>query len=160
MSLLKIKATDDEIWLPSFLLYHNNNKHCKTLRARTFWRSRRTLPVDFVNGHNSQKKKKKWKSYPRNISVTVLLVNFKQPSKKQHDDSIDTRVNHAFHLLFVAPAMGDLGVQVSVRSSFRQHLPWMSCERNSSYSFVPIILKLCMYFLHDMKICMGFWYNC
>ena len=47
-------------------------------------------------------------------------------------------------------SMGDLGVQVSVRlsirlfvrSSVRQHLPWVSCERNSSYSFVPVFLKL------------------
>ena len=47
--------------------------------------------------------------------------------------------------------MGDLGVQVSVRSSsvrssVRQHLPLVSCERNSFYSFVQIVLKLCMFF--------------
>ena len=35
-----------------------------------------------------------------------------------------------------------------------------SCERNSSYSFVPIVLKLCICFLHGMKICMWFRYNC
>ena len=61
-------------------------------------------------------------------------------------------------------SMGDLGVQVSarplVRSSFRQHLPWVSCERNSSYSFIPIILKLCICFRHGMKMCMWFGYNC
>ena len=56
--------------------------------------------------------------------------------------------------------MGDLGVQVSVRPSFRQHLPWVSCERNVSYSFVPIILKLCVCFRHGMKMCMRFGYNC
>ena len=49
---------------------------------------------------------------------------------------------------------------MSVRSSFRQHLPWVSCERNSSYSFVPIILKLCMCLGHAMEMCIWFGYNC
>ena len=49
-------------------------------------------------------------------------------------------------------SMGDLGVQVSVRpsvrSSIRQHLPRVSCERNSSYSFVSVILKFaCVFFM-------------
>ena len=35
-----------------------------------------------------------------------------------------------------------------------------SCERNSSYSFVPIVLKLCICFLHGMSMCMWFGYNC
>ena len=34
------------------------------------------------------------------------------------------------------------------------------CERNSSYSFVPIVLKLCTCFLHGMRMCMWFEYNC
>ena len=33
------------------------------------------------------------------------------------------------------------------------------CERNSSYNFIPIFLKLCTYFLHDLKMCMWFGYN-
>ena len=37
-------------------------------------------------------------------------------------------------------SMGDLGVQVSVRLSVCQQLPWIPCEHNSSYSFVPIFL--------------------
>ena len=75
-------------------------------------------------------------------------------------------------------SMGDLGLQVSVRSSVRsfvrpstftlgvfsapvcQHLPWVSCERNFSYSFIPIILKLCKCFRHGMRLCMWFGYNC
>ena len=61
-------------------------------------------------------------------------------------------------------SMGELGVQVSirlsVRPSIRQHLPWVSCERNSSNSFVPIFLKLCMCFHHGMRMCMWFGYNC
>ena len=60
-------------------------------------------------------------------------------------------------------SMGDLGVQVSVRSSIRpsisQHLPWVSFERNSSYTFVLIFLKLCMCFHHGMRLCMCFGYN-
>ena len=35
-----------------------------------------------------------------------------------------------------------------------------SCERNSSYSFVPIVLKLCMCFSHGMKMCMWTGHNC
>ena len=37
-----------------------------------------------------------------------------------------------------------------------------SCERNSSssYSFIRIVLKLCMCFLHGMRMCMWFGYNC
>ena len=61
-------------------------------------------------------------------------------------------------------SMGDLGVQVfirlSVRLSVHQHLPWASFEHNSSYSFVPIFLKLCRCFHHGMRICMWFGYNC
>ena len=60
-------------------------------------------------------------------------------------------------------SMGDLGeqpsVHLSVRFSIRQHLPWVSCEPNSSYSFVPIFFKLCMCFRHGMRICMWFGYT-
>ena len=35
-----------------------------------------------------------------------------------------------------------------------------SCERNSSYSFVLFVLKLCICFLHGMRMCMWFVYNC
>ena len=81
-------------------------------------------------------------------------------------------VNHEFWIssvVFVAPALaGRHRLQVSVRSSVRtyvrpsiyQHLTWVSCERNSSYSFAPIVLKLCMCFLHCMRICMWIGHNC
>ena len=36
---------------------------------------------------------------------------------------------------------------------------WVPCERNSSYNFIPIFLKLCTCFLHGLKMCMWFWYN-
>ena len=69
-------------------------------------------------------------------------------------------------------SMGNLGMQVSVHLSVHpfvrpsvppsvcQHLPWVSCERNSSYSFLPIFLKLCRCFLHGVRMCMWFGYNC
>ena len=40
-------------------------------------------------------------------------------------------------------------------SMYRQ---WVPCERNSSYNFIPIFLKLCTCFLHGRKICM--WFGC
>ena len=36
---------------------------------------------------------------------------------------------------------------------------WIPCERNSSYNFIPIFLKLCTCFLHGLKMCMWFGYN-
>ena len=41
-------------------------------------------------------------------------------------------------------------------SMYRQ---WVPCERNSSYNFIPIFLKLCKCFLHGLKMCMWFGYN-
>ena len=35
---------------------------------------------------------------------------------------------------------------------------WVPCERDSSYNFRPIFLKLCTCFLHGLKICM--WFGC
>ena len=35
---------------------------------------------------------------------------------------------------------------------------WVPCERNSSYNFIPIFLKLCTCFLHGLKMCM--WFGC
>ena len=36
---------------------------------------------------------------------------------------------------------------------------WVPCERNSSYNFILIFLKLCTCFLHDLKMCIWFGYN-
>ena len=36
---------------------------------------------------------------------------------------------------------------------------WVPCVRNSSYSFMPIHLKLYMYYGHGLKICMWFGYT-
>ena len=36
---------------------------------------------------------------------------------------------------------------------------WVRCERNSSYNFIPIFLKLCTCFLHGLKMCTWFGYN-
>ena len=51
-------------------------------------------------------------------------------------------------------------VRTFVRPFIRQHLTWVSRERNSSYSFVPIVLKLCMCFLDGMRMCMWIGHNC
>ena len=92
--------------------------------------------------------------------------------------NIPTLVNHAktglwseekkWKAVFVAPALAGRHrrasfrpfVRSSVRPSIRQHLTWVSCERNSSYSFAPIVLKLCMCFPHGMRICMWIGHNC
>ena len=36
---------------------------------------------------------------------------------------------------------------------------WVPCVPNSSYSFMPILLKLYMCYGHGLKICMWFGYN-
>ena len=36
---------------------------------------------------------------------------------------------------------------------------WVPCERNSSYNFIPIFLKLCTCFPHGLDISMWFGYN-
>ena len=66
--------------------------------------------------------------------------------------------------IFVAPALAGRHRRASFRtfvcSSIRQHLTWVSCECNSSYSFAPIVLKLCMCFPHGMRMCMWIGHNC
>ena len=36
---------------------------------------------------------------------------------------------------------------------------WVPCERNSSYNFIPIFLKLCTCFRHGLEMCIWFGYN-
>ena len=36
---------------------------------------------------------------------------------------------------------------------------WVPCERNSSYNFIRIFLKLCTCFPHGLEMCMWFGYN-
>ena len=59
--------------------------------------------------------------------------------------------------VFVTPALeGRLrhaSFHLPVCSSIHQHLPWVSCERNSSYNFVAINLKLSM-FLPWLSVCL------
>ena len=47
----------------------------------------------------------------------------------------------------------------SVWNAIKVYRQCVSCGRNSSYSFPPIVLKLCRCFLHGMKMCMWVWYN-
>ena len=52
-------------------------------------------------------------------------------------------------------------VRPSVRPSFRPSVPlleYVPCVRNSSYSFIPILLKLHRCLDHALKICMWFGY--
>ena len=71
-------------------------------------------------------------------------------------------------IILVAPALAGRHRRASfrtfvrsyIRPTIRQHLTWVSCERNSSYSFAPIVLKLCMCFSHGMKMCMWIGHNC
>ena len=63
-------------------------------------------------------------------------------------------------LAWAPPACKFPSVRPSIHPSVRQHLPSVSCERNSSYSFVPIFLKLYTCFCHCMRMCMWFGYNC
>ena len=44
-------------------------------------------------------------------------------------------------------------------NAIKVYRQWVPCGRNSSYSFPPIVLKLHRCFLHEMKMCMWFWYN-
>ena len=70
--------------------------------------------------------------------------------------------------IFVAPALAGRHrlasfhtfVRSYIRPSIRQHLTWVSCERNSFYSFAPIVLKLCMCFPHGMRMCMWIGHSC
>ena len=44
-------------------------------------------------------------------------------------------------------------------NAIKVYRQWVPCGRNSSYSFLPIVLKICRCFQHGMKMCMWFWYN-
>ena len=43
--------------------------------------------------------------------------------------------------------------------SMKVYRQWVPCERNSSYNFFPIFFKLCLCFLHGLKMCIWFGYN-
>ena len=55
------------------------------------------------------------------------------------------------------PSVTSVGpcMRPSVRPSFK----WVLCERNSSYNFIPILLKLYRCFCQGLKMCMTFGYN-
>ena len=65
------------------------------------------------------------------------------------------RLSRASFRPFVRPF-----VRPSVNMQLPPQLPWVPCERNSSYRFVSVFLKLCRCFLHGMGMCMWFGYNC
>ena len=43
--------------------------------------------------------------------------------------------------------------------SMKVYRQWVPCERNSSYNFIPILLKPCTRFFHGLEMCMWFEYN-
>ena len=94
--------------------------------------------------------------YSISLVYIAFLISRGYTRSKVWESVYHYAVHHTFDYCCTCFSMGDLGVQVSVRSSvrssIRQHLPWVSCERNSSYSFVPIFLKLCMCFRHGMHM--------
>ena len=68
--------------------------------------------------------------------------------------------------LFMPPPFEECGralsvahVRASVRASIRPSFKWVLCERNSSYNFIPILLKLYRCFCQGLKMCMTFGYN-
>ena len=44
-------------------------------------------------------------------------------------------------------------------NTIKRNILWVPCERNSSYSFMPILLKLYGCFSHGLKMCMWFGYH-
>ena len=50
-------------------------------------------------------------------------------------------------------------VHASVCASVRPSFKWVLCEHNSSYNFIPILLKLYRCFCQGLKMCMTFGYN-
>ena len=104
-----------------------------------------------------------------------LLSTYRKWVRNKGIDSYCIQVFNYLDPIFVAPALAWVtkackfpsvcssirpSVCPSVCLSVRQHLPWVSCERNSSYSFLLIFLKLCRCFLHGVRMCMWFGYNC
>ena len=43
--------------------------------------------------------------------------------------------------------------------SMQVYRQWVPCERNSSYNFIPIVMKLCTCFRHSIEMCIRFGYN-
>ena len=65
-----------------------------------------------------------------------------------------------FHWLFSSHFFCFVNLSLfSVWNAIKVYRQWVPCGRNSSYSFPPIVLKLCRCFQHEMKMCMWFWYN-
>ena len=50
-------------------------------------------------------------------------------------------------------------VRACVCASVRPSFKWVLCERNSSYNFIRILLKLYRCFCQGLKMCMTFGYN-
>ena len=44
-------------------------------------------------------------------------------------------------------------------TSTKAYFHWVTCERNFSYNFSQIFLKLCRWFCQGLKMCMAFGFN-
>ena len=64
----------------------------------------------------------------------------------------------ALSVAHVRPSMR-ASVCASFCASVRPSFKWVLCERNSSYNFIPILLKLYRCFCQGLKMCMTFGYN-
>ena len=50
-------------------------------------------------------------------------------------------------------------IHASLCATVRPLFKWVLCERNSSYNFIPILLKRYRCFCQGLKMCMTFGYN-
>ena len=74
-----------------------------------------------------------------------------------------------FYCSFYAPAIRRMrkgikrcpcpSVRACICASVRPSFKWVLCEHNSSYNFIPILLKLYRWFCQGLKMCMTFGYN-
>ena len=113
--------------------------------------------------------------------VTILLKFSDQPigtnDQEQSDQSLRCLLFHCiisrYHKmvkpLSYAPAFRRMrkgikrcpcpSVRPSSCPSVRPSFKWVLYERNSSYNFIPILLKLYRCFCQGLKMCMTFGYN-
>ena len=94
------------------------------------------------------------------VSLSLLLM-FEKRRLKQLSFDFTWEICHLLDITAVAGHLAWLAVLFHCElnhlstSMYRQ---WVPCERNSSYNFIPIFLKLCTCFLHSLKMCM--WFEC
>ena len=96
------------------------------------------------------------------------------PKQGKFAEFLERKIISLMYYIFMPPPFKECGralsvahvrpsVRASVRASFCASVcpsfKWVLCERNSSYNFIPILLKLYMCFCQGLKKCMTFGYN-